>query len=155
MLNLTLIADPTLLTPYLSPSDRLLVLASSASEWTATMAAHLIAGILVLQTDEEQVDSARLALQQHENVMVHAAMPPAIPWQDGFFTAIVVVASPDLFPSSELIRVLAPQGRLYLPDNENFAAASLPLAELSAPKGWQAFQHTASPPPPRLPPVLR
>ena len=150
-----MIADPARLTPHLSPSDRLLVLAPSASEWVSTWAAHLTAGILVLQTDEEQVDSARLILQQHDNVMVHVAMPPTIPWQDGFFTGVVATASLTLFPMAELLRVLAPQGRLYLPATESVAVASLPLAPLSAPAGWQMFQHTAPPPPPRLPPVIR
>ncbi len=75
----------------------------------------LMNGCLVALGDPEEVDQARRTLSEFDNLMFLAASPERIPWQNAFFTKILVPAHlQPLLASfgSELNRVLAPGGEI-------------------------------------------
>lgn len=99
----------------LRADDRVLSLAILSVKETAALARVLISGCLVALGDAEQVEEARSALAEFDNLMFIDATPDQIPWREAFFTKIFV--PPHLSPlahnfSNELHRVLAPGGEI-------------------------------------------
>jgi hypothetical protein len=95
--------------------DRVLSLAIPSPPETAALARILISGCLVALGDSEQVEEARSAFSEFDNLMFIDATPDQIPWREAFFTKILV--PPHLGPlahnfSNELHRVLAPGGEI-------------------------------------------
>jgi hypothetical protein len=72
-------------------------------------------GCLVAIGSADEVDEARRALSEFDNLMFIAATPDHIPWRDAFFTKILIPPQlQPLLPSlqNELLRVLAPGGEV-------------------------------------------
>jgi hypothetical protein len=95
--------------------DRVLLLAIPDSEELATLARLLMRGVLVAIGDRDEVDEAREKLADFDNIMFLDARPDQIPWQEAYFSKIVV--PPHLEPlmrtaSTELYRLLAPGGEI-------------------------------------------
>ncbi len=99
----------------LRADDRVLLLHIPEREPLAALSRILIKGVVVATGSRTQVDAARAAMADFENVMFLEAEPHQIPWRDAYFTKIVV--APGLEPLSvssaaELRRVLAPGGQI-------------------------------------------
>ena len=95
--------------------DRVLLLAIPNSVELSALARLLIRGVLVAIGDRDQVDEAREKLADFDNVMFLEARPDQIPWQEAYFSKIIV--PPYLEPvmrsaSTELYRLLAPGGEI-------------------------------------------
>ena len=79
------------------------------------MARILMQGVLVALGTASEVDGARLAMGDFDNLMFVDARPDQIPWREAYFTKIFV---PPEFEgllrqgSGELHRVLAPGGEI-------------------------------------------
>ena len=95
--------------------DRVLLLAIPSTGELASLARILIRGVVVAIGTREEVDAARAALADFDNTMFLEARPDEIPWQEGYFSKIIV---PPHFESilrnsaRELHRVLAPGGEI-------------------------------------------
>jgi hypothetical protein len=99
----------------LRADDRVLSLAIPSAQDAAAMARILISGCLVALGDTAEVDEARQALADFDNLMFVESRPDRIPWRDGFFTKILVPPHLTELQSSwasELHRVLAPGGEI-------------------------------------------
>jgi hypothetical protein len=73
------------------------------------LSARLTRGLVVILTSGEQVYEGRRLVRDCENVMFTALDETGvIPWRDGFFTMIHSTGE----PTSEVLRVLAPEGTL-------------------------------------------
>lgn len=70
-------------------------------------------GVLVGVGPRDQVDRAREALADFDNVMLIEVDGSRIPWQDAFFTMIIAAVPLDTGLEAECNRLLAPGGRLY------------------------------------------
>jgi hypothetical protein len=94
-------------------TDRVLLLSIPSSAEIAMLAGRLSRGILVCIADQDRTYELRQELSDRQNVMVVPVDPEgAIPWRDEFFT---VAYAPHLAePPAEILRVLAPAGRIYL-----------------------------------------
>ncbi|MDQ2775562.1 MAG: class I SAM-dependent methyltransferase [Acidobacteriota bacterium] len=95
--------------------DRVLLLAIPHRDELAGLARVLMQGVLVALGTREEVDQAREAMADFDNVMFVEALADKIPWRDAYFTKILV--PPHLEPllgafGSELDRVLAPGGEI-------------------------------------------
>ena len=101
--------------PEFRSDDRVLSLAIPAPNEAAALGRLLLAGCLVAIGPADEVDEARRALSEFDNLMFIAATPDHIPWREAFFTKILI--PPQLQPllpgiQNELLRVLAPGGEL-------------------------------------------
>ncbi len=97
----------------LRADDRVLLLAIPSEADLAAIARVLMSGVLVALGDGDEVDRARHAMAEFENVMFLEASPERIPWREGYFSKILVPPHlesllPQIEP--ELHRVLAPGG---------------------------------------------
>lgn len=100
---------------HLRADDRVLCLAIPPLREAAAMGRTLSAGCLVALGTKDEVDEARRALSELDNLMFVESAGAAIPWRDAFFTKIVV--PPQMTPiaatfGGELQRVLAPGGEI-------------------------------------------
>ena len=103
------------MTGTLRADDRVLLLAIPHRDELAGIARVLMRGVLVALGTREEVDQAREAMVDFENVMFVEAAADKIPWREGYFTKILV---PPHFErmlrllAHELDRVLAPGGEI-------------------------------------------
>jgi hypothetical protein len=99
----------------LRADDRVLSLAIPPLREAAAIGRLLSAGCLVALGDREEVDEARRALSEFDNLMFVESAGVNIPWRDAFFTKILVPpqikAMLETF-GGELQRVLAPGGEI-------------------------------------------
>jgi hypothetical protein len=101
--------------PEFRSDDRVLSLAIPAPNDAAALGRLLMTGCLVAIGSADEVDEARRALSEFDNLMFIAATPDHIPWRDAFFTKILIPPQlQPLLPSlqNELLRVLAPGGEV-------------------------------------------
>jgi hypothetical protein len=99
----------------LRADDRVLFLAIPPLPELASFARILMAGCLVALGTPDEVDEARKAMLDFDNVMFVHASPDNVPWRDQFFTKIVVPSHLQrlvLGSSEEMTRLLAPGGVL-------------------------------------------
>lgn len=104
----------------LRSDDRVLFLAIPPLRDLASFARILMTGCLVALGEPGEVDEARRAMLDFDNVMFVEASPDNVPWRDQFFTKIVVpphLQRLALDNSAEMTRLLAPGGAL-IPDSE-------------------------------------
>lgn len=99
----------------LRADDRVLCLAIPPLREAAAMGRALSAGCLVALGTKDEVDEARRALSELDNLMFVESAGASISWRDAFFTKIIV--PPQMTPLSttyggELQRVLAPGGEI-------------------------------------------
>ena len=105
----------------LRADDRVLFLAIPPPQELAAVARILMSGCLVALGTADEVDEARRAMLDFENVMFVDASPGSVPWRDQFFTKIVVPSHLQRLvqeSSAEMHRLLAPGGSL-IQDIEN------------------------------------
>lgn len=95
------------------PTDRVLVTSLDKRERLAAWAAALAEGALVGLGDDGQVRAARRECASHPNVMFVAGNRAEIPWQEQWFDLIIDELPAE--PTTEMLRVLAPEGRLVSP----------------------------------------
>ncbi|MGJ5817405.1 hypothetical protein [Paludibaculum fermentans] len=93
--------------PSVTPDDRVLVL---CLQDTAPLRDLAKAYALVGMGTAEQVQAARRALADLTNVMFVQGNREEIPWQDRWFTLILVDGDPE--PTQAMTRVLAEGGRI-------------------------------------------
>lgn len=101
--------------PAFRSDDRVLSLAVPAPNEAAALGRLLMTGCFVAIGSADEVDEARRALSEFENLMFIAATPDHIPWRDAFFTKVLIPPQyQPLLPSiqNELLRVLAPGGEI-------------------------------------------
>lgn len=101
----------------LRADDRVLFLAIPPPREVARVAAVLEHGLLVALGTPDEVEAARAASSHLENVMFIDGRPDAIPWQERYFTRIVVpphLESVLRASGAELHRVLAPGGEILV-----------------------------------------
>ena len=99
----------------LRPDDRVLSLTIPPLRETAAIGRTLSEGCLVALGSRDEVDKARRAFSEFDNLMFVESAGASIPWRDAFFTKIVV--PPQMTPlaatfGGELQRVLAPGGEI-------------------------------------------
>jgi hypothetical protein len=99
----------------LREDDRVLCLAIPPLREAAAMGRTLSAGCLVALGTKDEVDEARRALSELDNLMFVESAGASIPWRDAFFTKVVV--PPQMTPvaatyGGELQRVLVPGGEI-------------------------------------------
>jgi hypothetical protein len=95
-------------------ADRILFLTLPDAGYLRRVAERLSRGLVVAIGDEEGVRDIRRALADLDNVMLIPAGAPGdpIPWQDGFFTAVVAPHHREV--EAEMLRVTAPGGSIHL-----------------------------------------
>lgn len=101
----------------LQADDRVLFLAIPPAREVARVAAALESGLLVALGTREEVDDARASSNTRDNVMFIEARPDAVPWQESYFTKIVVPPQLESLlrnAGAELHRLLAPGGEIIL-----------------------------------------
>jgi hypothetical protein len=99
----------------LRADDRVLLLDITSIPQMAAMARILFQGSLVAIGSPDEVDRARAALAEFDNVMFIEATPNQIPWRNEYFTKVVVPPHMLEFLRSagdELTRLLAPGGEI-------------------------------------------
>jgi hypothetical protein len=99
----------------LRADDRVLFLAIPSPGEVARFAAALENGLLVALGGPGEVDAARAAARNLHNVMFIDARPDAVPWQESYFTKIVVPSQLESLSrgaAPELHRLLAPGGEI-------------------------------------------
>jgi len=102
-------------TGKLRADDRVLLLAIPHRDELAGIARVLMRGVLVALGTREEVDRAREAMADFENVMFVETALDKIPWREQYFTKILVPPHLEqlLRPLAlELDRVLAPGGEI-------------------------------------------
>lgn len=97
----------------LKADDRVLVLPIPSDGALASLARILLRGCLVTAGAREEVDRARTAMADFDNVLVIESDLAQIPWQDAFFTAALVSGALTPEVERECKRLLAPGGRLF------------------------------------------
>jgi hypothetical protein len=97
--------------PEFRADDRVLLLHIPAADSIALLARILSRGVLVALGTDEEVDRARQAFADFDNVMFVEASSGTIPWRDSFFTKVIGEKTP------EVLRVLAPGGEVSEPSN--------------------------------------
>jgi hypothetical protein len=99
----------------LRADDRVLFLAMPPVQEIATTARILMRGVVVVLGSEAELEEARAALSEFQNVLLLDAHPDRVPWRKAFFTKIVVAPQLDrILPSltPEITRLLAPEGEI-------------------------------------------
>ncbi len=95
--------------------DRVLFLTLPSTGELAAIARMLMTGVLVALGSRDEVQAARQAMAEFENVMFLDAPPDQIPWRDAYFTKVVVPPHLErILPSAaaEIHRVLSPGGEI-------------------------------------------
>lgn len=97
----------------LRTDDRVLSLTIPSLRETAAIGRVLTAGCLVALGNREEVDEARRAFSEFDNLMFVESAGGNIPWRDAFFTKVVVPSqmNVEMF-GAEIQRVLAPGGQI-------------------------------------------
>ena len=97
----------------LRADDRVLSLVIPALRDAAAIGRILSAGCLVALGNREEVDEARRALSEFDNLMFVESNGGNIPWRDAFFTKIFMPSQMNaaMF-GAEIQRVLAPGGEI-------------------------------------------
>jgi ubiquinone/menaquinone biosynthesis C-methylase UbiE len=101
------------LNPSLRSDDHVLFLDIPLISELQSMARLLMRGSIVALGTDDDVESARRAMAEFDNVMFVAANPDRIPWRDGYFTKVIVPQHFErIMPqiSGEVQRVLRPGG---------------------------------------------
>ena len=104
----------------LRADDRVLFLAMPSHAALATVARILMQGVIVALGTPGEVDDARRALAEFDNIMMVEADPTKIPWRDSYFTKIFVppaLASLEPVAAKEWSRILAPGGEIVIDAN--------------------------------------
>lgn len=99
----------------LRADDRVLLLHIPARSSIASLARVLLKGVVVATGSRAEVDIARAAMADFENVMFLEAESHQIPWRDAYFTKIIVAPGLESLSRSapaELQRLLAPGGQI-------------------------------------------
>jgi hypothetical protein len=99
----------------LHADDRVLLLAIPTPAELAALARTLSRGVLVALGPRDEVDNARAALTEFDNVMFIDAAPDRIPWRDQYFTKILVPPHMEAVlrsAAAEVHRVLAAEGEI-------------------------------------------
>jgi hypothetical protein len=90
-----------------------LLLQIPESATLSAIARILMQGVVVAAGPPDEVDRARQALAEFDNVMIIEADPTGtIPWRDAYFTKIVVPAALRKSVIAECRRLLAPEGEI-------------------------------------------
>ena len=108
-----------------APNDHILLL-SIDMPLVVFLAERLTNGLLVGLAGADAVAEARKATRDLQNVMFHPGSADEIPFRDGFFQKVVGPAGQRAAletAAREIVRVLAPGGRLYLPPGDELSAA--------------------------------
>ncbi len=95
--------------------DRVLFLGLPSTTELAAMARMLMAGVLVALGTRDEVETARLAMADFDNVIFLDASPDQIPWRDAYFTKVVVPPHLErILPhaATEIHRVMAAGGEI-------------------------------------------
>lgn len=101
--------------PKFRSDDRILSLAVPSIAEAAALSRILMNGSLVAIGSTEEVDEARREMAELENLMFLVADPYRVPWQQHFFTKILVPPHLTLLLprlQEELTRLLAPGGEI-------------------------------------------
>ncbi len=118
------ITEQTLARMDLKPGDRVLDLGCGTG-WTSRMMAKAVANgdkpgqVIGLDVADEMIRRARSASTDHENVMFVVGSAQQVPWEENFFDKVLSVESFYYYADqeralSELFRVMAPKGELYI-----------------------------------------
>ncbi len=118
------ITEQTLALMDLKPGDRVLDLGCGTG-WTSRMMAKAVADghkpgqVIGLDVADEMIRRARAASTDHENVMFVVGSAQQVPWEENFFDKVLSVESFYYYADqeralSELFRVMAPKGELYI-----------------------------------------
>jgi len=118
------ITQQTLALMGLKPGERVLDLGCGAG-WATRLLAQLVSGgersgqVIGLDVSDEMVRRARGASTQYDNVLFVVGSAQQIPWEENFFDKVLSVESFYYYGDqeralSELFRVLAPKGELYI-----------------------------------------
>lgn len=97
----------------MKPTDRVLVTNLDRRELLPVWAAALPEGALVGLGTGDQVRAARRECAACENVMFVVGHRADIPWQELWFD--LIVDDDPLTATSEMVRVLVPEGRIVTP----------------------------------------
>ena len=119
------ITEQTIRRMNLRPGQRVLDLGCGTG-WATRILARLVAEglpglgqVVGLDVSDEMVRRARAQSKDFDNVMYVWAAADDIPWQDNYFDRVLSVESFYYYPDqqkalAELLRVLAPQGQLFI-----------------------------------------
>ena len=118
------ITQQTLALMGLRPGQRGLDLGCGAG-WASRLLAQLVGGgerpgqVVGLDVSDEMVRRARGASAQYDNILFVVGSAEQIPWEENFFDKVLSVESFYYYGDqeralSELFRVLAPKGELYI-----------------------------------------
>jgi hypothetical protein len=99
----------------MKPTDRVLVTSLEERARLAAWAEVLAGGALVGLGAEDQVRAARRECAALANVMFVAGSRAEIPWQEQWFDVIIDAVPGE--PTMEMLRVLAPEGRVVSPSD--------------------------------------
>jgi hypothetical protein len=94
-------------------TDRVLVTALDQRQTLPAWAVALAKGALVGLGSEDQVRAARRECAACDNMMFVVGSRTEIPWQDRWFD--VIVDETPATPTTEMLRVLVPGGRILTP----------------------------------------
>ena len=118
------ITEQTLALMDLKPGDRVLDLGCGAG-WASRLMAKVVANgdksgqVVGLDVADEMIRRARAGSVDHDNVMFVVGSAQQIPWEENFFDKVLSVESFYYYADqeralSELFRVMAPKGQLYI-----------------------------------------
>jgi hypothetical protein len=98
----------------LRADDRVLFLEIPEPDALAAIARILVQGVVVAMGSPDNVDRARRALAEFDNVMLLDAAAGRIPWRDAYFTKVVVPVALSGSSDPEWTRLLAADGEIIL-----------------------------------------
>ncbi|GEM_PF-2321046 len=99
----------------MEPTDRVLVTSLEERGFLRAWAEEVREGALVGLGSDEQVRAARREMAEFDHVMFIVGSRDEVPWQEAWFSVIVDVAAGE--PTAEMLRVLAPGGRIEGPQD--------------------------------------
>ena len=135
----------------LAPGDRVLLLSPPAPAALERVSARIAYGVAVVITDRDRAAELRKSALHLENVMFVPATLDEIPWQDGYFNWILDDSAgwpPDPLVHRELLRALAPGGRLSTRNSDVTPLIAAGCEPLDSPPGCRQFRKPLPPPQP-------